>query len=105
MVNAPSRWDELRDAGPAGRRRYFGRIAGGAPALPEPTLRDLAGVRVRYIDFFLLFERNGQNQQQADQSEGAECNQSKHQDGHCSLLNCIVKQCEHEVGDGGHWAL
>jgi hypothetical protein len=84
-------------------------IRTGSRALPSAVgmqgLRDFAGVRFRYVDFFLLFERNCQDQQQSDQPEGAESNQSKHQDGHRSLLICIVKQREHEFGDGGHRAL
>ena len=61
-----------------------GKLAGGSPAL-----RDFAGVRLRCVDLFLLFERNGQNEQQSDQSECGERNESKHQDGHHSLLSAF----------------
>ena len=69
------------------------------------TLGDFAGVRLRRVNLFLLFERNGQNQQQADQTERGERDESEHQDGHSSLLPCIVRQRELGFGDGGHWAL
>ena len=69
------------------------------------ALRDFAGVRLRCVDLFLLLERNCQNQQQSDQTERGERDESQHQDGHGSLLPCIVRLGELGFGDGGHWAL
>ena len=84
----------------------LGGLATSRRRYRELPLRDFAGVRFgRRVDLLFLFQRNGQNQQQSDQSEGAERNQSKHQDGHNSLFLCIVKQREHQFGDGGHRAL
>ncbi len=62
-------------------------------------------MRFRCVDLFLLFERNSQNEQQSDRSERGECNESKHQDGHGSLLICILKPREREFGDGDHRTL
>jgi len=75
-------------------------LAGGTPAL-----HGLVGVRFGNVDFFLLFEGNGQDEQQSDQSERGERDQGKHQDGHGGLLIHIVPGHDRWFGDAGHQAM